>query len=196
MLGRLQNLIGTEYQVIPFAQLSEAHQMAIAWYMVVDGSAWGGPDLHPSTPDALEQLQASLPFYVEHNGDELIGVTTITAKQAKDAVMSDHNPLNGKTRAEECGSFKKYHQQFLEQNLVWAYDADNRWPVILAQDLYIDTLADGYVRLHSYLRSGHTDIPVIFFPDACHLTEEQRQTQQQNLDRLLAAVGQTNEERT
>jgi hypothetical protein len=196
MLGRRHSLIGTEYQVLPFAQLPQAHQLAIAWYMAVDGCAWDWPDLHPAMIDVMDQLRASLPFYVEENGDVLFGVTTITAQQAKDAVMTDYETVDGKTLVEEYGTFEQYHQQFLEQNLVPVYDADNRWPVFLAQDTYMDTFEDGYVRLHSYLRSGHTDIPVIFFPDACHLTEEQRQTLQENLDRLLATAGQPNEERT
>jgi hypothetical protein len=163
-MTRRDALIGSDYQILPFSQLPVPYQLAVAWYMGMEGDAWEVDieGAQTDTTDPMVAFEASLPRFVEAYGHERFGITTITAQQAKDGLMSNTDI------AQDFQSFEDYQKWYLDHCDVPEYGEEGRWPVILG---YGDdeVLYDGYHRLHSYLRADHADVPVIFFPDRKHL---------------------------
>jgi hypothetical protein len=129
--------------------------------MAVDHNEWWSAFTPPSYAgaDLTHELQSNLHRYIERFGDVRFGITSISDQQAKEVVMTDFEILR------EHGSFEAYHQKFLSYAPIPGYAPEDRWPLILAKDTYPSAFIDGYARLHSYLRSGHRDVPVIFFAD-------------------------------
>lgn len=145
-MSRMSNLVGTNYQVVALRDLPQHYQMAIAQYPDWDGAS-------------KDELLAILPEYIRKNGDDKWGVVALPANRVKQAVLADEDIASSFSSWEEyaswyCGSLGDSVPQ---------YGPDNRWPVILSSDDY-DTIYDGWHRMHSYLRSGHADIPAIFNP--------------------------------
>lgn len=160
-------LIGDNYQILPFAKLPEAHQLAMAWYMAVNGEAWSGvelPDMMADQEGFMPAFKALIPQFVEKYGTTPFGMTTVNADQIKRAVMT--NP----DIAADFKNFAEYHEWYLSHNDTPSHSDHNQWPVILGSD-DDEVLQDGWHRLHSYLRSGLTEIPMIFYPDRKHLWE-------------------------
>lgn len=157
-MHRIDKLIArlTAVQEVAFRDLPLSHQLAIVQYMAVDGEAWD--ILFEDSADA-EAVKASLvtamPAYVQRYGYKKWSVAVIPVDVIKEAVMADE---------EIAGAFAcwdDYAAWYGASGCVPSHGPENRWPVILSGDDY-ETLADGWHRLHSYIRAGHADIPAVF----------------------------------
>lgn len=164
MKSRMDDLVGKNYRILAFRDLPVAHQLGIAHYLAVDTDGWSA--LHDADSldltNPIHALQASLHEYVHVYGDELFGVIDLPAQAVKEAVMADED------RADGNASWEDYTAAYCAGGDVPQYGHDNRWPVILSNDNY-ETLWDGWHRFHSYMRSGCTDIPAVFFPAERHV---------------------------
>jgi hypothetical protein len=60
--------------------------------------------------------------------------------------------------ASEFSSFHEYHLSYLDKNTPY-HTAVSRWPCIASDPE--EGILDGWHRLHSYYRSGHSTIPLI-----------------------------------
>ena len=166
-MTRRNALIGENYQIAPFSELPRPHQLAMAWYMAVDGDAWHCPaleDIQIKSESSKKEFEALMPFFVEHYGTTPFGITTITAQQAKDALMGDDDI------SEDHASWDEYHAWYTSGQNMPQHSKQDRWPVILS-GFEGESFQDGHHRLHSYLRDGHPDVPVIFYPERKHLAE-------------------------
>lgn len=167
------------FEFVKYRDLPVPHQMAIAWYMAVNGEAWDDiidhdqidlpedvensddPRWHSTYKAALEKL---LPRFVRKYGKVEFGVATwdteslITSIAGDDTFKEDGIDLNG-TRA----WFKTPMQNYFTTS----YPETDRWPVIMS-GFEDETLQDGWHRFHIYVANGHPDIPVIFFPEKWH----------------------------
>ena len=149
---RMDDLIGDAFKVLAFHDLPISHQRAIAHYLSVDCDAW---------QCFYAQEQALLHAYVREYGEELFGVIDLPAQRLVDSVMADPELETSHSGWED------YADWYCAAGDVPAYGPDNRWPVILSQD-NDETLRDGWHRFHSYMRSGFSDIPAVFFPEKRH----------------------------
>jgi len=162
MTARLDSLIADDYTLQRFADLPTPYQMAIVWFMAVDGEAWDGVDLSSLPCDDLKpELTELLPKYVEFYGDTLFGSAFLSATAIQDAVMCDPEI------SEAFSGWEEYHLWYLAGGAPKHPERD-RWPVILSDD-DMETLRDGWHRFHSYVRDGAVGIPTVFFPEDHHL---------------------------
>lgn len=165
-ISRRDTLIGSDYEILSFSQLPVPYQLAMAWYMAVDGEAWHDfveiPEMVADHPDFMATFEALLPRFVESYGNVPFGVTTLSAQQVKDAYMGDAEI------SADFASFDDYHQWYVSHNDTPVYGQEGRWPAILGDD-NSEAFQDGHHRLHSYLRAGHADVPLIFYPDRRHM---------------------------
>lgn len=162
---RLNRLIGTRYAIRPYAKLPVPYQLAIAWYMAIDGCAWAPQGLPDglTTDDAgfREAFEAGLPDYVQSYGDIPFGIVSLSAEALKEDVMLTQDI------AESFTTFDDYHRWYVGGG-VPRHPEKDRWPVILSS--YGDeSLQDGWHRFHSYVRDGVTEIPAVFYPGPEHL---------------------------
>lgn len=177
---RIDALHGGAYEIVAFRDLPMPYKMAMAWYMAVDGEAWGEfldyRKLHRAMPDqAVDQagwhafwkdvLVEAMPLFDAHHGDEQFGVAlvpteAVLASIVDDEVLEDED-LTLEDLRERYGSGAN-HEGYPEHGPV------DRWPVILSST-DDETLQDGWHRFGSYVKSGHEDIPAIFYPQARHL---------------------------
>lgn len=162
---RLNRLVGSNFTVCPYEKLPVPHQLAIAWYMAIDGDAWepqGLPDDMTVEGAGFRQaFEAGLPGYVRAYGKTMFGIASLRVEALKDDVMRTHDI------AEEFSTFDDYHRWYVGGGVPCHPEMD-RWPVILSS--YGDeTLQDGWHRFHSYVRDGVTEIPAVFYPGPEHL---------------------------
>lgn len=141
--SRLKKLVGDDYQVVAFKDLPLHYQMAIAQYPDWDGAS-------------KDELMAILPEYIRENGEDKWGVKTLPVDAVKTAVMADEDI------ASSHPTWEAYAEAYCDDD-VPHYGSEDRWPVILSGDDY-ETIYDGWHRMHSYVRSGHADIPAVFWP--------------------------------
>lgn len=165
-VSRLDQLIGSAYEVRSFVDLTRPYQMAIAHYMAVDGEAWElllpGKVTWRTPAKVVEALGKALPEYVRLYGERRFGVASLPVALVKDAVLKD--PVLIESGAAASGS-------------LWAskpgegdipdHPKTNRWPVILSST-DDETLQDGWHRLHCYIAQGARVIPAIFYPSRRH----------------------------
>lgn len=168
MSERTDRLIGESYEIMRFADLPVPHQMALVWWMAFDGEGWE-PFFDASLRNARHDrnrvravLMEALPKYVAEYGDEKFGVVLLPSEKVKDALMEDEwarsNP--------EFSNWAEYEARSSVPMVV--HSDEDRWPVILSSTDE-ETLQDGWHRLDFYLRSGHADIPAVFYPGEHHL---------------------------
>lgn len=162
MTERMNQLIGNDYSIKRFADMDAPAQMAIIWFMAVDGEAWDSVDLSSLSEDELKTGVAELiPQYVKFYGDVLFGCASLSTKVICDAVMCDLDIADG------FHTWEQYHTWYLQSETPM-HPKDGRWSVILSSD-DDETLRDGWHRLHSYIRDGADEIPSVFFPTQDHL---------------------------
>ena len=159
---RSHALIGENYQILPFAELPLPYQMAMVWYMAIDGEAWDCPELFDLPEITKADVEKRMPHFIEHYGTRPFGVVTLSSETLKSAVMDDEEI------ASSFSSWEDYHEWYTSHSDMPAHGHENRWPVILWNG-NTETLQDGWHRFHSYIRDGHSDIPVIFYPERQHL---------------------------
>lgn len=157
-------------KTVAYKNLPRTHQMAIAWYMAIDGEAWGpygiNMDKQPTTlssnknKDKWEkvylkrQTSRHLSSYVKEYGRCKFGVVEIPTE----VVIREIIKNLGNNRSESVDGFKKHCS---ETPFLPHYPSKNRWPCILADD--DEVLQDGWHRFHSYVRAGHKTIPCIYY---------------------------------
>ena len=162
MTTRLDILIGDNYEIRRFSQLPASHQMAITWFMAVEGEAWDDVDLSEFGEDELKSaIKKLLPAYVQIYGDTLFGVATLNTASLQSAVMRDPEI------EETFASWAEYHEDYLSGGVPEHPDS-GRWPVLLS-DHDEETLRDGWHRFHSYVRAGDIEVPAVFYPSEHHL---------------------------
>lgn len=154
-------LIGDSARIVPYAELPLEHQLAIAYYMAINGSAWefdydAVSDLDDTS--FMQFFKTCIPLFIKKYGSMSFGMTTITSEQAKAALMA--NP----EIAESFATWDEYHAWYLGAQGVPKYTG-NMWPVILGAEGDDETFEDGNRRLHSYLRDGHEIIPAVYYID-------------------------------
>lgn len=161
--ARMDTLLSEGFSVKTFAELSMPNQLAIVWYMAVDGDAWCNVDMSPllDVDDPKAALVELLPQFVKAYGDARFGIVCLTPAAIQKAVMDD---------AEISGSFSswdEYHAWYLAAGDVPSHPCTERWPVILSSD-DSETITDGWHRFHGYMRDGAPGIPAMFFPQEQH----------------------------
>lgn len=167
------------FEFVKFRDLPTPYQMAMAWYMAVNGEAWDDVIDHDKVqmPEDVENsddprwhigykaaIEALLPKFVKKYGNVEFGVATwstdsmIASIAGDDAFKEDGVDIEG-TRA----TFQSPVQNYFRTT----YPENDRWPVIMSS-FEDETLQDGWHRFHIYVANGHSDIPVIFFPEEWH----------------------------
>jgi hypothetical protein len=162
-----RELIGTDVSIIRFSDLSKSHQMALILNQAVDSINWDKVSLETVTSDlgyspdgVVQELEALLPQFVFHYGREYFVVANIPVKRLTDTafrVITEKDWFTPKNYS----NWEDYHDSFLKMNRVPNHGDDARWPVLLTAEESV--IRDGWKRLHSYVRDGHTHIPVIYF---------------------------------
>lgn len=175
-------------QKIPFSQLPLQHQLAIAWYMLIDGDAWEdilkGDDgfiawetrefkkkrlwraslEHPKVHKVhIAGLKRFLPLIMQYHGDTPFGIVDIPTPEVKRAVMS-----RDKDMAENHPDFKDYHEWYKDRCSDWSgrglpkHPPQNPWPCILSS-FDDEVFEDGWHRFHRYVQLGMRKIPCIIY---------------------------------
>ena len=155
-MGRMNSLIGEDFRIHQFRSLPLSHQLAIAWYMAIDGQAWDCfiDENIRDEEEAKAALMAAIPNYAIKYGDTLWGTADLPVDRVITAVMADEDISS---------SFHGWDDYAVWYGDVPEHGPANRWPVILSSSDDA-TLQDGWHRLHSYIRAGHLDIPAVFYP--------------------------------
>lgn len=162
-LSRLDSLIKESYSICTFAELPQSHQMAIIWYMVVDGCAWDSAKFEDENEEDLKALLPTLiPDFVEAHGERLFGYANLAVDALKSAVIQDPEIMDSHKTWDE------YHSWYLKGGGIPAHSSTDPWPVILSSDNE-ETMVDGWHRFHSYVRDGARHIPAVFFPEEHHI---------------------------
>lgn len=156
-MSRRDELVGGAGRKIAFRELPSSHQLALVYWMSVDGEAWAPLfDIGAQGRAAVfASLQASLPAYVQQYGDTQWTVANLPTTHVQAAVMADPEI------AESHETWADYAAWYAGASDVPEHGEENRWPVLLADDDE-ETLVDGWHRLHSYARAGHSTIPCIY----------------------------------
>lgn len=160
---RLKSLVGDNYIISKFADLPVPSQMAIVWTMAVDADAWGGewiddliPDeLSPDEPAFKDALVNILPVFIKKYGRKKFISSLIPTEKLKKSVFQDYGI------AAHYNSWEDYAAWYASVDDIPHYSSENRWPVILLCD-HDETVFDGLHRMHSYMNSGHLEIPAIY----------------------------------
>jgi len=150
-------------KTLPFKNLPESYQLALVWYMAVDGEAW---DLLGNLESAKDQkemrklLQSTLPEYRKKYGNKNFGMVNIPTQIIKQEVM----------KANEIGkykSFNNYSKSYQNKMTIPIYKLKGQWPCILADKEYFEMsgeiLQDGWHRLQVFINNGAKTIPCTFF---------------------------------
>lgn len=78
--SRFEKLIASGFSILKFSQLPLPYQLAIAYYMSIDGDAWGLVHLDPriyETEGLTAGLVAKMPAFVETYEDTSFGVLSL-----------------------------------------------------------------------------------------------------------------------
>lgn len=143
-------------EVVPYVDLPEPAQLAIAHYMAVNGEAWKLPEdwavwpdmsTGPSRARIVKELKKYLDYFIDKYGAKKFGYVLLPMKAVTDSVMAADQDIAG-----EYDSFPKH-------------SADDPWPVILS-NFEDETLQDGWHRLHRYYQLGLKEIPAVYFHDS------------------------------
>lgn len=165
MTTRMDLLVANNSTAQHFEDLPVPYQLAIVFFMAVDGDAWDRVDLPLLTEENQHAvLTEMLPMYREMYGNTVFGVATLSTAALQASVMADPEI------ADSFASWDEYHRAYLSGGAPEHPETD-RWPVILS-DEDSETLRDGWHRFHSYVRDGAVEIPVVFFPRMQHLSDD------------------------
>jgi len=197
MHERHDALVGDSYEIIPFRELPKPYQMAVAWYMAVDGEAWTdvdflGDEEPPPRPSesipkaewkklpeekwrALENewhdnWKARLKELLEAALPEFVreyGDVPFGVATVPTDAMKASVMADDEIR-DDFESWDAYQAQYNAGATAPEHGRTDRWPCIMASH-EDETLQDGWHRFHSYCRAGDVDIPVVFYPEQRHL---------------------------
>lgn len=155
-MSRLNMLVKNLCELQSFSQMSTPYQLAIIWWMAVDGEAWDLVDLSifTSVDDVKSNLVNLLPEYIKHYGHTKFSVGALNTKDIINSVMQDEDI------ADSFSCWNDYHKWYSSGEMP-EHSKEDRWPVLLSSDDY-ETILDGWHRFHCYVKNGDTSIPVIF----------------------------------
>jgi hypothetical protein len=166
--GRMDHLLGSAYEVLPFGKLEQPYQLAVGHYMAIDGEAWSAglpADAFWLTREQQGRgLRQSLPKLVQLYGEVLFGVALLPSERVREAIMQDLE------RARDFPNWEAYHAWYSSSCVLPKHGTANRWPVVLS-DFEDEILQDGWHRVHSYLKRGDDTIPAVFYPREHHLRQ-------------------------
>ncbi len=152
------------FEIVRYRDLSRPYQLAIAWYMAIDGEAWN--DLIPfeehtipeysTDVDAwrnlmLRLLDEAMPKFLESYGDVEFGVGLWSTENLLRSIVDDSD-VDGTTFKEFRDSYKKPIRGLASSY----YEEEKRWPSILS-GFSDETFQDGWNRFHTYVSNGHCD---------------------------------------
>lgn len=167
------------FEIVPYRELPQPYQMALAWYMAVNGEAWDDiidhdtvempddvqnsddPRWHAGYKAALEKL---LPKFVRKYGKVEFGVATWATETLIASVAGDETFVEDGLDLEGT---QAWFQASVQNYFTTSYPETDRWPVIMS-NFEDETFQDGWHRFHIYVSNGHTDIPVVFYPEEWH----------------------------
>lgn len=149
-------------RAMPFTDLPVPAQLAIAWYMAVDGDVWELPrgynPYKPASGSIQQEFQSMLPWFRIKYGTKKIGYVEIPAEALIETIMQDED-----FDQERFKDFDQYHEWYVQGQRMPDHPATGRWPVTLSNNNE-ETLQDGWHRLHDYYRKGSRTIPAVYFP--------------------------------
>ena len=161
-------------KILPYSKLPRPHQLAMAWYMAVDGEAWKWPndkyedhkyntnDKYRYSQKGQQEYEAYLKnvlrfhlhqWFVKKYGNKRFGVVEIPTDVLLKAIYE--SLPNDKPNIEAF--YKDY-----ENGSAVNHPKSNRWPVIL--DYNNEVIQDGYTRFRHYTNRGDRTIPCLIYP--------------------------------
>jgi len=162
-------------KIVCFKDLPREHQMAMTYYMSIDGDAWGwmgvlakkGVNLNWDNYNYAQKrakylLENSLHYYVRTYGEKKFGMVDIPIQALADRIISK-NPIvneNGWKNLKELNEW--YGLNFT----IPKHSNKNRWPVILAttcEKVDHEIIEDGWHRFNTYIKQGAKKIPCLFY---------------------------------
>ena len=163
-------------KVVAFKDMPKPYQMAIAWYMAVDGEAWdifySAPDNNVSYEKHTKALRAwmsrNMDLYVSRYGKKKFGMLTVPmadfARLAYEYSVTAHSDL---FEVEYIKSFEDYHKWYMKQSKgEFKLHTETTWPGIL-NDFEKDEsgiLQDGWHRFNTYYKKGLKKMPLVYYP--------------------------------
>ena len=161
-MTRMDRLIGHQFRIRPFKELTIPYQLAMTYYMAIDGEAWDLTcDCLTARLDA-EILKRELISVRKRYGETLFGTALIPTKRLIEAVLQDEYI------AQNYPNQEAYLADLLNNWEVPEHPRTQRRPVILSSSDE-ETLQDGWHRFNCYVRDKHRTIPAIFYPKPRHL---------------------------
>jgi len=191
-------LIGDDYQILPFRDLPKPYQMAIAWYMAANGEAWTDVDyLGDAEPPPRPYETMPHAEWEKLSRDEQSRLANewhrswdATVKERIEAALPEFCEHYGDvpfgvasipTEAAKAsvmqgedvvsdwdGDWDRYHAWYIGHSDMPDHGRTDRWPCVMSS-YETETFQDGWHRFHSYCRAGDADIPVVFYPAQRHL---------------------------
>jgi len=152
-------------RVMAFRNLPIPAQLAMAWYMAVDGEAWELPPEQVSDETSLLEITRDfsemLPWFIKKYGSKRFGYVEIPMEVLTKQVMRDQWMKEDMPNLKD---FEQYHRWYVRQGGMPDHPLTDLWPVILSTNYEEETLEDGWHRLHDYYRKGVEIVPAVYFP--------------------------------
>lgn len=179
---RKRELFDNDFEILKFRDLPAPYQMAMAWYMAIDGEAWcdvlDGVDVVPyensfSNPVYHEtwkkNLEQKMPEFVNLYGDVEFGIGQWPTADLVRSIAQDEPFISEQSEDETIAEYAKDHPLGSSMHGYYKseYPEEGRYPVILSS-FDDETLEDGWKRFSLYTRSGYESTPVIFYPEDWH----------------------------
>lgn len=145
---------------MPFRNLPRPAQLAMAFYMAVDGEAWPLPPKYVPYEVSFRTIKrdfpSMLPWFVKEYGDRKFGYVEIPTEILIREIMADADI------EDQFKEFADYHRWYVKHGPMPRHEPRNRWPVILSSE-EDETLQDGWHRFHDYVRQGAEIIPALYY---------------------------------
>lgn len=188
-------LFNSHFEILKFKDLPKPFQLAMAWYMAVDGEAWSdvwgdielphwsnsfsNPRYHVEMRSLLE---SALPSLIDKYGDDEFGIGHWPTKDIIRSIAHDESIIEYQSTEQTINSYKKGREigPALKGYYRSSYTEEDRWPVIIS-NFDDETLQDGWKRFSLYTQSGYAETPVIFYPNEWHYELLQKRTSSFNL---------------
>ena len=149
--------------ILPFAVLPKPHQLAIAWYMSIDGAKWedlGNMSNVKSHDELVIDFKKALPEYVKKYGKKKFGTLNIPMSVCQEIIMKSRSDLK-----DDFKTFMDYHKWYTSYQFNHLkYKNINVWPCILSDNLNEELFQDGWHRFHRYVQLKMLSIPCVYYP--------------------------------
>jgi hypothetical protein len=165
-------------RIVKYRDLPTTHQLAITFYMAINGEAWGLSDqlcsaveetrmntdweIHHRLFKKALRTKGSLSFYAEQYGNWKFGIVDIPTKVLCKELMRRNKELR-----QDFKTFKEFKTWWKNNTPERPnHRRTNRWPCILS-GFDDEVLEDGWHRFYCYTERGDATIPCVFYPDDC-----------------------------